>query len=487
MKKKIGNFFRNNREALNSHAGKIGGYSFILTVIVLAVIVAANVVVRLLPSRMTQFDISSARLYSLTSSTKVVVNNLDQKVTIYWITQNGEEDEKVERLLNVYDGLSDKVKVVKKNPDVYPTFAKNYTDEEVANNSLIVVAGDRSRYVSYDSIYEQDYSNYYTTGQGSTSFDGEGQITAAINYVVTKDLPKVYLLSGHGEADLSDSFTEALNKQNIETDDISLLTDDISDDCDAILINAPTSDISDKEVDKLQSYLDDGGHIFVMSGPQKDDELTNLESLLKAYDVSSQEGIVIEGDTEHYTFNMPYLLLANLASSNDITDPLSENGSNVIVPIGKGLKIESTDDTTATVNELLSTSDEAYSKVKGYDIETYEKEKGDVDGPFSLAVSIEDASTSGKIVWIGSDNMLDDTYDSYSSGANTDFVMNALSWMVGEQDSIAIRSKSMDYNYLSINESQASIIKLCMIGIIPLIYLLFGIEEVIVRRKKGKA
>ncbi len=52
----------------------------------------------------------------------------------------------------------------------------------------------------------------------------------------------------------------------------------------------------------------------------------------------------------------------------------------------------------ATVTELLTTSDQAFSKTAGLEIETYDKEDGDVDGPFALAVSIEDAS-GGQLAW----------------------------------------------------------------------------------------
>ena len=125
-----------------------GSYSLMVTVIVLAILIAINVFVSALPSSVTKYDISSSKLYSITSNTKVVVNALDQDVTIYWIVQSGEEDEVIENLLSKYDSLSDHVQVVKKNPDVFPTFAEQYTDEEVPNNSLVVECGDKNRYVS---------------------------------------------------------------------------------------------------------------------------------------------------------------------------------------------------------------------------------------------------------------------------------------------------------------------------------------------------
>ena len=51
----------------------------------------------------------------------------------------------IENLLSKYDTLSDHIEVVKKNPDLYPTFAEQYTDQTVKNNSLVVDCDSRSR------------------------------------------------------------------------------------------------------------------------------------------------------------------------------------------------------------------------------------------------------------------------------------------------------------------------------------------------------
>ena len=46
----------------------------------------------------------------------------------------------------------------------------------------------------------------------------------------------------------------------------------------------------------------------------------------------------------------------------------------------------------------MTTSESAFSKTAGYDLTTYEKEDGDVDGPFALAVAIE-SSGGGQMVF----------------------------------------------------------------------------------------
>ena len=135
-----------------------------------------------------------------------------------------------------------------------------------------------------------------------------------------------------------------------------------------------------------------------------------------------------------------------------------------------------------TVTSLLDSSSSSYAKAAGYSLTTYEKEDGDVEGPFSLAISAENAK-EGSLIWIGTDYLLDDQYNSYSSGANLDFFTNAISWKLQDSKNLGIKSKSLDYNYLTISASSATVIKIILIGIIPIGYLLYGIDEVVRRRK----
>ena len=444
-----------------------------------SILVVVNIFASALPTAVTKYDISASKLYSITSNTKVVVNALEQDVTIYWVVQSGQEDEVIENLLGKYDSLSDHIQVVKKNPDVYPTFAEQYTDETVMNNSLIVECGERSRFIGYDDIYVQEadiYSYSY-----NTSFDGEGAITSAIDYVVSEELPQVYILEGHGEADLPASFQAQIEKENIETNTLSLLTvDAIPEDADCVMIYAPESDISQEEKDLLADYAADGGKLFVVAGPVQDGVLENLYDLLADYGVETNEGIVVEEDREHYSFQGPAVLLPDM-SSDTITNSLIEENYYPIMPISLGLTV--TENTgSGTVTELLTTSYTSYSKLAGYSMTDYEKEDGDIDGPFALAVSIDTAG-EGKIVWFTSSYFLDDMYNATSSGANANLGMNALSSLIGETEAMAIRSKSLNYNYLTISESAASLLKVAMIGVFPLLYLGIGIWVVLRRRR----
>lgn len=471
--------FQKSGRAENRNAFRGGSYSLTISVVVLAILIVVNIFASVLPTTLTKYDISASKLYSITSNTKVVVNALEQDVTIYWVVQSGQEDEVIENLLGKYDSLSSHIQVVKKNPDVYPTFAEQYTDETVRNNSLIVECGNRSRFIGYDDIYVQEadiYSYSY-----NTSFDGEGAITSAIDYVVSEELPQVYVLEGHGEASLPVSFREQIEKENMETNALSLLTvDTIPEDADCVMIYAPESDISQEEKELLADYAAEGGKLFVVAGPVQDGILENLYDLLADYGVETNEGIVVEGDRAHYSFQGPVALLPDM-NSDTITDSLMEENYYPILPISLGLTVTGNSG-SGTVTELLTTSYDSYSKLAGYAMTDYEKEDGDIDGPFALAVSIDTAG-EGKIVWFTSSHFLDDMYNATSSGANNNLGMNALSSLIGETEAMAIRSKSLNYNYLTISDSTASLLKVTMIGVFPLLYLGIGIWVVLRRRR----
>lgn len=477
---KLKNLLSSGDSKQNRQATKGGSYSLAITAVVLAILVVVNIFASALPSSLTKYDISSSKLYSITSNTKVVVNALDQDVTIYWIVQSGEEDDVIENLLSKYESLSDHIAVVKKNPDVYPTFAEQYTDETVQNNSLIVECGDKSRFIGLDDIYIGEV-NMYTGTYNATDFDGEGAITSAIDYVTSEEYPQVYVLEGHGEAELPTGFAEQIEKENMQTSQLSLLTvDEIPEEADCIVIYAPSSDISAEEKDMLADYVSSGGKLLVMAGAVEDGILENLYSLLSDYGVTANEGVVVDSDREHYAFGMPYILLPDIASS-EITDSLIEENYYAIMPISLGLTVDG-DSYKGTVTELLTTSYASFSKAAGYNLSTYEWEEGDIEGPFALAVSVEDNS-GGQIYWFTSDEFLSEMYNAYSSGANMDLAMNALSDLIGESEAMAIRSKSLNYNYLTISDSTSSLLKVLMIGVFPLAYLGVGIC-VILRRKK---
>ena len=485
MKEALKNRLIKVKEQFGTRSSKVGSYSFFLTAVVLAILITVNFTLSFLPDSYAQADLTANQLYSISSQSKVMLSSLEDDITIYWIVASGKEDEYVEKLLHNYEDYSSLVTVEKKDPDLNPDFTNAYTEEEVYNNSIIVECGDKYRYISYEEMYEVSSTDYYSMYSSVDEFNGEKLITSAISYCTTEELPVVHVLEGHGEAELSESFTEAIETDNLETETLSLLNgESVPEDVECILINSPSTDISSEEKDMLIQFLESGGRVLILSGTNSGDELPNLKAVAEYYGISVLEGVVVEESTDQYVFNSPVLLMPDMESS-DITDPLISDNYHVIMPAAKALDVsEPADDVTVT--PLLESSENSFLKADGYNIETYEKEDGDTEGPLTLAAlatkDIDDENQM-QLVWIASSIMLEDVYNQYSSDANEDFVLNALEMMCEKDDSISVRSKSLTNEYLTISTSDSSLIKVVTIGIIPAAFLIAGIV-VVVRRKR---
>ena len=123
---------------------KQGSYSSFMVIFVIAAVVIVNLIAGQLPTSMTQFDVSTQQLYSLTEDTEELVSALEEDVTLYYVVTGGNEDDTVERMLERYEDLSSHIQVETKDPNLYPTFTSQYTDEDVEDNSISLSVGIRA-------------------------------------------------------------------------------------------------------------------------------------------------------------------------------------------------------------------------------------------------------------------------------------------------------------------------------------------------------
>ena len=470
---------------LNKKYLRNGSYSTLLIVIFVAIVVVINMIVGKLPSKYTQIDISDQQLYSIGDETKKVLNNLDKDVTIYQIAQSGSEDETISNLLQKYADESKHVKVELKDPVVSPKFVSEYTSDQVSSNSLIVACGDRNKVVNYNDMYESTM-DYNTYSYQTTGFDGEGQITSAIAYVTTENLPVLYTLEGHGEKELDSTIKEDIEKANMEVKTLNLISEgSVPDDAACLLIDSPSSDISEDEKTALLDYLENGGKAMVFSD-YTESTLSNFAAVLENYGVKAADGIVFEGDNQHYGMQMPYYLLPTV-NSTDASSETASSGYYIIMPYAQGIqKLDDVRD-TVTVEDILTTSDSAYSKTN-LQSETLEKEDGDVEGPFALGVSIKEDVGDGKktqIIYYSSSYIMDSQMNQLVSGGNEKLVTESLNSMVSTEETttVSIPSKSLEVSYLTISDYDASFWKICTIGLIPGIFLVAGFVIWFKRRK----
>ena len=428
---------------------KQGSYSSIMTVIVLAVIVVINLIVAQIPTSKTQIDLSTQKMYSITDETKTALKDLDQDVTLYYIVQKGSEDDTIEKLLEHYDELSDHIKVETKDPDLYPKFTSQYTDQTVAANSVIVVCGDKSKVVSNSDMWETS-TNYQTYQTQTTGFDGEGQITSAITYVTSENNPKVYWVTGPEDAE-------------------------------ELVIMSPTTDFSEDEANKVITYLENGGKLLMFTSYTGTD-MPNLDSILENYGVKRSSGIVVETDSQHYYPQMPYYLLPNI-QSDDITTEVKSNY--ILMPVAQAIqKLDSYRD-TITIKSLLTTTEDAYIE-NDPENSTWSKNADSETGAFDLGVSITETvdDKETQIIYFSSASMLSSQIDQAISGANSKLAATALTSMCDVEQTVVIPSKSTSYTNLVFTQGAVNTWSIITIAGIPLVLVVIGVMIWMKRRKQ---
>ena len=296
---------------------KFGAYSTGMIAVVVAIVVIGNIILEEMPGTWTSVDLTSEKLYSLTDQTKEYLKGVDEDVTIYVLVNKDSRDITLAQTLERYEDLSEHIKVEYVDPQVNPRFHTQYTTSSISINSLIVVSEKRSKVINYNDIYESsiDYSTYQTT---TTGYDGEGQITSALDYVLSDDMPKMYMLEGHGEYALSSFFSAGVDKVFVVFVRIILLNYEVIPEVAAcVLINGAIKDFSADDMNKVIAYLEGGGKVILIAG-YTDEDTPNLDALLSYMGVSIAEGMLVEQDKNQYYRN-PYYLLPSMSYS-DYTD-----------------------------------------------------------------------------------------------------------------------------------------------------------------------
>ncbi|MBQ6550087.1 MAG: Gldg family protein [Lachnospiraceae bacterium] len=476
------------KKAGSLHNGKLkrSVLSAIIIAGILLVLILVNVLFGKINVRYTKFDLTPNQMFNISDQTKAILENLNKDVHIYWIVQSDKEDSTLALLLERYRSITDRVIVEKVDPDRNPTLLEKYTASP-QNNSLVVFNDDRYRYLDGNAIYEYDYSEFYVDGTSvNIRFAGETVLTSAINFVDKGVTYHMYALSGHGETDLPESYVTAVTKENVEYGTLSLKDSEVPEDASLIFINMPLSDLTDEELQRLQTYLDHGGNLLLITRPPKGARLANLDTLMAGFSVKACDGTVFEDSDRYFTMDLQYMLTP-VAVAHTITVPISSAELQPVFAVAQGLRFLGQIPENLSVVPLYTTSEYAFSKTDLSNVQGYvSKGTEDIAGPFYLAMAFEKETESEitRAVWISSQYFTDESINEMCSGANEELFLNSVDWLSGQDESvIAVRSKALSEDHLRIDSRTATVLGILIIGLIPIVYMGVGIL-IRIRRKR---
>lgn len=462
---------------------KQGLYSSFVTLFVVIIVILFNLFIGQLNLKV---DLTEENVYTLTDATKELAKNLTDEIEIYYLVKEGSEYEVLQNVIEQYDKLPH-IKSIWKDPELYPQFASQYTNEQLKGNDVIILdkTTGASKFIPFDDMYIEDYQMDYSTYNYSYSniLDAEGQITSGINYVTSGVHTKMYAVNSHGENPLSQGVTELVNKANVDIETLDILTQNaIPEDCDILFINGPVADISDEELEMYKSYLDNGGKA-ILAVVWSENDLTNYYELLGYYGVEAVKGVVYEKSGNYFQY--PTGLLEHFESVTDDISTEFKSDDYVIMPIANILKKKDDSELrgTLSLSDIVISTDEAYGKTDPESTEVG-KEENDIDGPFSLVIQASDTykDKSSKVVIYASPYMTEDEWIDFYECSNINLFIDSIDWM-SEQQSITVPKRNLDGVYLEVPRKDATIWAVVTIIIIPLGFLLAGFVVWYMRRK----
>lgn len=454
------------KEILKRPQLRYGTYSTVITAVVIGIVIVINMIASQFSDTIGSIDLSDNKIYEITDTSKTFLKELDKEVTIRVFAEESSMDERIKTFVKKYAALSNKITVEWIDPVLHPALAEEYGGE---SESIIVSCEDTGKQetVYFTEIITYDYSSYYYSGYATESeFDGEGQLTSAINAVTNDVTKKVYRTAGHGESTFSTTINDLFGKSNFSVSELNtLMQNEIPEDCDLLLCYAPTTDFTEDEKNMISEYIQSGGDVFlILSASQS--ETPNLDALLLEYGMQKAAGYI--ADVERCYQGNYYYIFPELSLSGDMAAGMSSE----MVLVAESLGVTETEPArdTISLSAFMETSSSAYAV----------DEENAVAGTYVLgAVATED---EGQFTVITAEYLINSSItDTFTTLENLTLFMNAVTNHFDDVENISIAAKSLTITYNTVQHAGA--FGIFFIFGIPLLIVGYGFIKWLKRRK----
>ncbi|MCQ2429198.1 MAG: GldG family protein [Clostridia bacterium] len=490
-----------------------GSVSVALTILVAASVILLNGIVTRLAMRYGWFvNMNPTLLYPVTDTCygyldEYVMDKVSDDTPIRLIfcdEQSGIESDATQRfILNTARELEEhypgKVTVEFLNIWERPSVARSYG--VTASTSVVVACGEESRVCTLRDFF------VFSIDDSSTplAYNGEKRLTVAMKAVVTPDLPVAYFTLNHGEAMTDYSLMYAATDAGYMVNYLDSLSFDIPDDCGLLVSCNPSQDFTDidsvsgySEVDKIRSYLADGGRfmLFVSADTFAAGSFPNLEGLLTEWGVGIDHKKGSEGveecfsirDTAHSLTVDGYTLLGKLPETGraaEITAPVTGsirlgNATGISVAEGFARQADGTSFTggSRTLYTLLRSHPGAQAWAGGRAVAR-------TDEGFNLMTLTMDADTNGSLLVCSSVDYASE--EAMQSGVydNETLLLSALAAMGKDDTPLNLTSQPFSDDSIRIlTTAEARTITICLTVIPAVLAAVLGLV-ILIRRKNA--
>lgn len=497
---------RNFKYGLNSAVIIIGT--------IIAVILLNSILISFDDKISLEVDLTKDEIYRLSDDTKNVIEKIDKetKIVLLYDSRYEEEEtykEKIEEEMALISSVVDKYIEENdnityeeldyyKNPAVFMEENSVYTDIILDINakgvspmlSMAFVQEDRYEVADYSTYYEQVFNEESEEIENESNL--ENVITNKLSSLISggaERFSKILYTTGHGEINVSNDMKTLLAQHSYATENINLLGKNIPvNEKVLLIINSPTSDFSDGEIQKVDDFLKAGGNVQVYFNPSRSNvELPKLESYLSnSWGIVRKHDIISDMPNKIESSSDGYVVAAGEFAEHDIVKDFSD--LRVKYTSANPLEIKDDKQMSIVVDEVLITSDEAVLKT----VETASEPvaPGDVKGKYNVILTstqdhydIYNKKTTGKVLVCGSSYTLD-YFVHHADCSNKTMLINSFNWMSGNTTEINIESKELPEGGLVITNASKWGWFSVLVVVLPVAVLAAGFFVFIKRRYK---
>lgn len=452
---------------------RYGSNLFVMSVAFLGILIVGNLLAYQNPVKVA--DLTADQENTLAPELLDVIGNLDENITAvgFFASQSTETAETL--LNNIKANSNGKFEYRFENPDLNPLAAREAGI--TGDGKILLTMGDRKEIAA---------------------FADEQEILKAIIRLTNPNPRAVYFLTGHGEVGLDSGETNfanaklTLENKNYSVKTLNLIADGkVPEDALAIIIGGPQKPLTDKEIDLLKAYVDNGGSLVVMQDPYQFTEFGDSADPLADY-LASDWGITLDNDVILDSTNTLGILIAVSASAyqHPITQDINENLI-IAMPQARSVSIGAAPE-GVTQSPLIQTSQPVTNSnfsfgemnfTESQDSWRYD-EGVDLLGPLNMAVVGENSATGGRVVVIG--NSLFAAGEYFNAYGNGNFLINSIDWAAEQEDLIEFTPReTTERTFLPPSQIEWLAILLGSICLIPGLILLAGVLTWFQRRRQG--
>lgn len=510
---------------------KYSTLSTVLVVIFIVCVVGVNVLASFVSERFNlDLDLTASGDYTLTEENVEYVRNLNKPVVITVSTTEDAYTEGtyltlVESTYYCQDPTRGRyfkqaIELLKNYAKVNPNITVQFVDstspafyeyQDRFNNSvvygdIIVECTENEKYkiLGLEDLYEiQSSSSSYMDmyyGNGYYYISGskvETAVTSALSYVNSDETDVMTIIEGYNTNEQVVSvFQQYYQSQNYLCQTIQNLTaSNIPEDTDILVMLAPTTDLTDDEIKKIDEFLVNDGrygkHLLYFASPDQRNT-PNLDALLREWGIECGSGTVYETDTDNYLamYGATSQKLEVAVEDGAYTDNLSDR--DVYGLLQRPVTALFQEMGKYTVTELLKTSETSTIMPIDADINTWQP-ADDAVYEYYDAMVLSTYSTgdhTGEQEQLQSSvcvvaGVYDLEFINMESYGNGQMLLNVTNNMVrrDENATFSVENKSIDVHSMTVNGFQVFIIFIVSIILIPILVLVLGIV-IYVRRKR---